>query len=480
MQLFFAKGRLRYMRTKLLFTSFFILFATLLTASPRDTVLTEKHFSKQELQSDVAYLTEVIDRVHPNMYHNCSKAQYAKITDSVRLALRDGMTEREAWPLLARLVGAIGEGHSTFDFPPGIIDRLKGGGRLLFPVGISQFDGQHLVVSLDRSNENLLLPGDQIISINGISAGKLIDTLSGYAGGMKTFRSLDVCRNIIVCLYLYHIGPPYRIAYLRKGQPGNVTLTAVSWPELRANQAAHKPKTTQASQTEDNFRFTNPQTAYLAINHLTEKPEAFRQYLDSCFTILKSRQPAKLIIDFRKNGGGNSVLGEMLLGYITAKPFRMSGGERWKVSAEYKAQVRKNAGDSSQMAYYLNAPEGSILSDKPGQPQKPAPNPLRYQGKVFVLIGPNTFSSANMTVNAIQDYQLATLVGQPTGEPANDYGELLFLKLPNTGFTFATSTKQFVRANGNANDQHPVLPKYFVADDPSTPQDEVLDFVKKL
>jgi C-terminal processing protease CtpA/Prc len=97
-----------------------------------------------------------------------------------------------------------------------------------------------------------------------------------------------------------------------------------------------------------------------------------------------------------------------------------------------------------------------------------------------VLIGPNTFSSANMTANAIQDYHLATLVGEPTGEPVNDYGELIFLRLPNTGLSFATSTKQFVRANGDSKDPHPVLPKYTIADDPTTPQDEALEFVKKL
>jgi len=72
------------------------------------------------------------------------------------------------------------------------------------------------------------------------------------------------------------------------------------------------------------------------------------------------------------------------------------------------------------------------------------------------------------------------LVGEPTGEPANDYGELIFLKLPNTGFTFSTLTKQFVRANGDAKDRSPVLPKYRISDNPATPQDEVLELVKSL
>ena len=95
------------------------------------------------------------------------------------------------------------------------------------------------------------------------------------------------------------------------------------------------------------------------------------------------------------------------------------------------------------------------------------------------MIGPKTFSSANMLANTIQDYKLATLIGAPSGEPANDYGELIFVKLPNTGFTFTTSTKQFIRANGNAKDQHTVLPDYVVSDNPQTAVDEVLEYAIK-
>ena len=119
--------------------------------------------------------------------------------------------------------------------------------------------------------------------------------------------------------------------------------------------------------------------------------------------------------------------------------------------------------------------EGEVLTMH-SEVEKPGKNALRYKGKVCVLIGPNTFSSANMTANAIQDYNLATLIGEPTGEPANDYGELYEGFLPNTKIRFVTSSKMFVRANGDPADKNPVLPHITVALDPLSNKDDVLNF----
>ena len=105
-------------------------------------------------------------------------------------------------------------------------------------------------------------------------------------------------------------------------------------------------------------------------------------------------------------------------------------------------------------------------------------NNLRYNGKVCVLTGPNTFSSANMLANAIKDYQLATIIGEATGESCNDYGELYWNQLPNTGLTFYTCSKQFIRANGDAADPNPVFPDIEVKQSPNSLKDEVLEFAK--
>jgi C-terminal processing protease CtpA/Prc len=104
-----------------------------------------------------------------------------------------------------------------------------------------------------------------------------------------------------------------------------------------------------------------------------------------------------------------------------------------------------------------------------------------FQGKLCVLIGMNTFSSANLLANAIQDYNLTTLIGENTGEPCNDYGDMISFMLPNTQLISRAPFKQFIRANGRKEDKNSVIPDYKVVPsniDIKGGKDNVLDFAK--
>ena len=452
-------------------------------ASATDTTLNEKHYTKRQFNDDVNYLVHTIADVHPDMYHSISQKRYKQLTDSVLAALHDGMTGKQAWPIISRLVGALNEGHSGFSFPGDLIANLKAGGNTLFPVNIREFDSKCFVVRADGSAEDVLLPGDKIISINHIDAANLVDILSAGMGGLKLWRANDVCQNMIPYLDLNNIHGPYRISYIRGNKVDSVSLNAVSFTDYVSRLKAKAGKLPKLPKPADHdFKYLDNGKAYLSINSLREDPANFKHFLDSVFTLLKQSQPNTLIIDLRQNGGGNSALGETLLSYITDKPFRMTGGVKWKVSQEYKDQLneRLNGEGAKQMDYYFNKANGTIFTSQGDVQKKPLENALFYKGRVIVLIGPKTFSSANMLANTIQDYKLATLVGERSGEPANDYGELITVKLPNSGFTFTTSTKQFMRANGDAKDQAPVLPAYTVHDDPLTTIDEVLEYAKRM
>jgi hypothetical protein len=54
-----------------------------------------------------------------------------------------------------------------------------------------------------------------------------------------------------------------------------------------------------------------------------------------------------------------------------------------------------------------------------------------------------------MLTNSIKDYQLATLIGESTAEPGNDFGEIVSFMLPNTRIIATTALKMFTRANGD-------------------------------
>ncbi len=460
----------------------FIVAASLrLHAKGTDSLDAEKRYSRAALVADVQTLTGYLEEVHPNMYHNISRKEYARLKQKSLAALHDGMSLEEAWLQLGPLLGALGEGHSYLDFPATAVAQIKAAPGAIFPLTFQSFDGKYFVVSADYSIEGQLLPGDRIVSINHIPAPALVDKLSAHLGGLQSWRALDVCREMIGYLYVYQVRSPFHITYLRDNVQHEVTIKGLDYAAYREQKKA-KAMPVADKKPDQVFRYLDSANAYLAVNTLMQEPAAFKLFLDSVFTQLQQRPVPKLIIDIRLNGGGDSELGQILLGYLTDKPFRMAGGVKWKVSATYKKVLNERSGGKAEEEnrFYFDKKNGDIITFETETPRAPAAQPLRFKGKVVVLIGTHTFSSANMLANAIGDYHLATLMGQPTGEPANDYGEIIQLELPNTKLGFTTATKQFIRANGDARSILPVMPDITVSDNSATPEDEVLEAAVRL
>lgn len=83
---------------------------------------------------------------------------------------------------------------------------------------------------------------------------------------------------------------------------------------------------------------------------------------------------------------------------------------------------------------------------------------MRFNGPVAVLIGPATFSSANMLANAIKDFKPAVLIGESTAEPADDLGEIFPFMLPETHIVACGAVKMFTRATGDEKDFSGIQP----------------------
>lgn len=58
--------------------------------------------------------------------------------------------------------------------------------------------------------------------------------------------------------------------------------------------------------------------------------------------------------------------------------------------------------------------------------------------------------------------------GRFSGEPANDYGKVIFFLLLNTGFASPTFTRQLIRTSRDLKDRHPDPPELKVTGDLST------------
>jgi hypothetical protein len=101
------------------------------------------------------------------------------------------------------------------------------------------------------------------------------------------------------------------------------------------------------------------------------------------------------------------------------------------------------------------------------------------RSKVFVLIGPRTFSSAQMAAVEFRHDLHAMLVGEATGEMLNGYGEVKELTLPHSGLKMQYSTKYFRLGKNDASALEPDVRATTSLEDALAGRDPVLEAALK-
>jgi hypothetical protein len=111
----------------------------------------------------------------------------------------------------------------------------------------------------------------------------------------------------------------------------------------------------------------------------------------------------------------------------------------------------KNMWGKSFVKQYLKAKSGTILKEDQYELTQPKTPHNYFNGDVCLLIGPQTFSSANFLADAVATYKLMPLIGKPTGENTNDFGEQVSITLPRTQIILQVSIAYDIGADGDQN-----------------------------
>jgi C-terminal processing protease CtpA/Prc len=113
------------------------------------------------------------------------------------------------------------------------------------------------------------------------------------------------------------------------------------------------------------------------------------------------------------------------------------------------------------MKDYDNYPVGTNIKEE-SKPSLPKQVRNSYTGQVYVLIGTNTHSAAMIMANAVEDFNLGILVGQPTSSIPRELSNALPLKTPHAKIAFIVPSSLYTRAIGDANNFEPVNPHVLI------------------
>ncbi|MBO9658159.1 MAG: hypothetical protein J7527_04980, partial [Chitinophagaceae bacterium] len=293
------------------------------------------------------------------------------------------------------------------------------------------------------SSGNGLKKNDVITTINGIKIKELIVRASNYTTGYPDQRKHNALKQFG---YLYSIGGNLSEQFTVESKGKKIAVTGIpysTWEDYL--------KYIFAGSTRCDVLLTYKkigETGYInACSFDARGQGAFKAYeraADSLFTLARKDSVKQVVIDVSRNTGGNSALGDFLIKQFYTGEY-LSYRMNWKRSDEYLNLIRSWGIKNEE---YEKLKPGEMMHSGPDTPwMKGVKDP--FKGKVYIMIGSGTFSSAIMFATIIKDSKLAKLIGEEPeeGHPTH-FGEMYGTELPNTNFVLRFGVKEWIRPLG--------------------------------
>lgn len=335
--------------------------------------------------NDIAYLEKTLPEVHKNLFFQLSEQEFSRQLAELKKKVPD-YTDEQIEIELSLILAAIGDTHTGASIGP----------ERQYPLQLHWFEEGIYIMSTSKEYQELL--DARIITLNGRKieeAAEKIKPLLGEAN--ESWFKTQIIYYLPLPDVLQYFGLSsseeieLRVA-LAGGQEKTVRMKPVSYKEFVAAERPAEPVPLYQSHEGENYWYEYlPQEKVFYLNYrscrqMRDKP--FEIFAKEVWDFVQSHETERFVLDLRENRGGSSPILEPFIKELKNSSF--------------------------------NAP-----------------------GKLYVIIGRDTFSSAILNALSLQKATEAYFVGEPTGGKPNHYGEVKQFKLPNSEKTIRYSTKYF-------------------------------------
>ncbi len=412
----------------------------------------------QQWREDLAVVRAAIESTHPDPGHSTDVAALERALADTERVLQQPLTPDEGWRVLARLNPLFADAHWCICYDDWRAEtRNLLSGRGLFPFAVDVGESGSLIITQWLSGASTPLAGTRIAAINGRPTAEVLGTLMARVhGDTPRFRT-----GVLSQRFGFYYSKVY-------GTPAHFDI-ALAAPAQRLRAAANTaastgniPELAEVPRFDDAFALTllPSRAAVLRIDTFAwpDKNRVVAFHRDA-FERLREAGTHTLLIDVRNNGGGNDDQWiEGLLPYLASTPYRWASGYRKKILEKYRK-------DGETVGTVVDGHVERLI-----EPQ--LDNPLRFTGKIYVLIGRSTYSSAVLFANVMQDFGFATLAGSGGAARTRQSGGVQRTVLPHSKLVISVPRFILQRPSGAAMPAL-VTPDLVVADDVLQPQHSV-------
>ena len=420
-----------------------------------------QNYTRAELTTDINFLQTQLFEKHSGLDTYASLEEINITLNQMKATLPDSMSAIQFYGHISPILSTIKDGH-TMLLPPSVYLEKSNTDSLFLPLRMFN-SGDKLYVELNYLPEDKIPNGSEIISINGVPAAVILNTMLN--GMMRDGHNDAYARWALnwwfaeYFSYWYDHPAKYQIQFINpEGVLQNVIIdgaTKEAYNEYRAKRYPnrsftrtydHKPGTAVV--------FTLDTIHSIVIMKIKDWDETklkntyhqkIRKTIDSCFDSIFLFHIQHLVIDIRDNQGGSLVNSKHVLSYLLNTSFDL-------VDNYYK--VSNPALDAGNSRYKKTSGENS----KSNKIRKEI-----YTGKVYVLTNGGSFSNSGLFASTLKRNNRALFIGEETGGSIYSLNaNAKSLTLPTTQILFELTTKRFAINESIPNAGRGLIPDYVV------------------
>lgn len=382
--------------------------------------------SSEDIRFDLDELFRRLEYTHPNPYARRSKEEVDLERQRIQAELAQPMTMLDFYRKVTRLVSSLDDYH-TYVSLPGEITQIIAESEWFFPFDL-RTEGEHTFIETNFSGDDEFKPGSELLAVNGIPISLIVNEAKHY---------IPFGRIIYLPMLWYVLGSAqeYQVTLLLPGESTAIThsVPGLSSLEIVQNAPAYPPSDPVTYQ-----KLSDEPIGVLTINHFV----GIGRLLKASFAQMMEEGVQHLIIDVRANSGGQYDQVDALMDYLTDQSYK-------QCARSYKPPFG---------GYGSGAPRETVCELI--QPFRVAE---RFEGKLYLLISADTVSAGVTFATILQDYRLATLIGEATLTPASYCADVPseLSVLPRTRLLYMCPRTCYVRPNGSL-DSHGVIPDFIV------------------
>ena len=350
---------------------------------------------------DLRFMASEMERTHKNLYHTISREQFASAVAA--LDERIPMLERhEVIVEMAKVVAAVGDGHTNI-YPT----RDAKIGFHTLPLALTFF-GDELYVRAAHESQRALV-GARVLRIGHRDVPEAYAAVKQMIGRDNEQGARYWAPYLLAMPEVLHA-----LRITRTLEDVSLTLTTDHGQEVTTLRA-FAPVEIMSGDKVGQF---NRRTGWIDVRELSGKPDP--RWLRGAVDAFHFERLGSLLYVQIKTVANTPE--ETLAHFATRLHDEIAAARPEKIAIDLRLN---RGGDGTLIPPLVRA---LIQSER-----------IDRKNRLFAIIGPATFSAAQMLADTLEEYTNVTFVGEPSGSKGNAYGDSRKITLPNSGMTVRAS-----------------------------------------